>query len=214
MNLPSEVLKIFQFMKSKGRQAFLAGGAVRDHFLNRTPKDYDWAIDASQEELLEWIPNTVPNWFGVKFRNEGKYHMDIMPMMIHIKPFERTSSIIDDLKTRGVFTFSTMAYNPDIGFLDPNNGKEDLLNGIMRLNAAMGLSEEEVLLSDPGLILKAISLSYRLGIMPDKHLKELFLKHRHRLETEWCPKNPEWVQRHISRARQLGTDLAKEILGF
>lgn len=210
MKLPPEVLEVFQLMKTKGRQAYLAGGCIRDHFLNRVPKDYDWAVDANQEELLEWIPNSTKNWFGVKLRTEGKVNMDIMPMVSCIEPFTRTDNIISDLRRRLDFTFSIMAYNPKTGFISLNNAKEDCLNKIMRLNKLPGMTDEDVISSNPGLILKAINLNYRLGIEPSSMLKSLMSKHVKDLYT-WRPERHDWVERHIERARQLGTSLVKEI---
>src|SRR5581483_9405535 len=37
--------------KLKKKTLYLVGGAVRDHLLNKTPKDYDLATDASPDEI-------------------------------------------------------------------------------------------------------------------------------------------------------------------
>ena len=43
--------KVTDGLQAAGYQAYVVGGAVRDLLLNRTPKDFDVATDATPEEV-------------------------------------------------------------------------------------------------------------------------------------------------------------------
>ena len=45
--------KIIEELKSKGFQAELVGGCVRDLLLNKIPKDFDVATDATPEQVRQ-----------------------------------------------------------------------------------------------------------------------------------------------------------------
>jgi poly(A) polymerase len=80
--------KIIQRLNEAGHQAVLAGGAVRDLYLNKKPKDFDVATSAEPEEILKCFKRTqkVGIAFGVvlihdfgiatevaTFRKDGEY---------------------------------------------------------------------------------------------------------------------------------------------
>ena len=50
-NISRNALKVLYRLKDGGYQAFIAGGGVRDLLLNRQPKDFDIATDASPEQV-------------------------------------------------------------------------------------------------------------------------------------------------------------------
>src|SRR5579862_9826940 len=54
-------------LKSRGFQAYLVGGCVRDLLLGREPADYDVSTDARPEQILEIYPGAhqVGAAFGV-----------------------------------------------------------------------------------------------------------------------------------------------------
>jgi poly(A) polymerase len=80
--------RIVQKLRSRGHEAWLVGGCVRDHLLGRTPADFDVATSALPEQTLELYPRAlqVGRAFGVivvvengvsvevaTFRIEGNY---------------------------------------------------------------------------------------------------------------------------------------------
>src|ERR1700757_730189 len=58
---------IVQTLRQSGFQAYLVGGCVRDLLLQREPKDYDVATDATPEQVMRIFPQTyaVGAQFGV-----------------------------------------------------------------------------------------------------------------------------------------------------
>ncbi len=56
---------IVQTLRQHGSQAYLVGGCVRDLLLQREPKDYDVATDATPEQVMRIFPETYA--VGVQF---------------------------------------------------------------------------------------------------------------------------------------------------
>ncbi|HEY5701263.1 MAG TPA: polynucleotide adenylyltransferase PcnB, partial [Gammaproteobacteria bacterium] len=50
-NISSGALKVLYTLNKSGYQAYLVGGGVRDLLLEREPKDFDVATDATPEEI-------------------------------------------------------------------------------------------------------------------------------------------------------------------
>jgi poly(A) polymerase len=64
-NLKTAAASIVQTLRQKGFQAYLVGGCVRDLLLEREPKDYDVATDATPAQVMEIFPETYA--VGVQF---------------------------------------------------------------------------------------------------------------------------------------------------
>ena len=60
-----EVKAILETLFEKGFQAVLAGGAIRDALLKKTPKDMDIATSAHPEEVLKLIPDSEREVFKI-----------------------------------------------------------------------------------------------------------------------------------------------------
>ncbi len=56
-NISSAAIKVLYHLKDEGYTAYLAGGGVRDLILNRNPKDFDVATDATPEQLRKIFRN-------------------------------------------------------------------------------------------------------------------------------------------------------------
>jgi poly(A) polymerase len=65
-NISRNALKVLYRLKDGGYQAFIVGGGVRDLLLNRQPKDFDIATDASPEEVRALFGNA--RIIGRRFR--------------------------------------------------------------------------------------------------------------------------------------------------
>lgn len=65
-NISDSALKVLYRLNKAGYAAFLVGGAVRDLLLDRHPKDFDVATDASPEEVRELFRNS--RLIGRRFR--------------------------------------------------------------------------------------------------------------------------------------------------
>ncbi len=65
LTLKAAAASIVQTLRQKGFQAYLVGGCVRDLLLEREPKDYDVATDATPAQVMEIFPETYA--VGVQF---------------------------------------------------------------------------------------------------------------------------------------------------
>ena len=65
-NISRNAIKVLYRLKDGGYQAFLVGGGVRDLLLNRHPKDFDIATNASPEEIRALFSNA--RLIGRRFR--------------------------------------------------------------------------------------------------------------------------------------------------
>jgi len=59
MNIPDNIKEIMKKLIFHNYDAYIVGGAVRDHFLKVTPNDYDIFTDATGEQMLEIFPEAV-----------------------------------------------------------------------------------------------------------------------------------------------------------
>ena len=55
MDIPSDIRKIQKVFKSKGKDLYLVGGAVRDSLLKKPIKDWDLATDATPDEVIQML---------------------------------------------------------------------------------------------------------------------------------------------------------------
>lgn len=154
INLPANVLKVFEILEKYDEDIFLVGGCVRDIFLNRKPKDYDFASSARPKDMIEiFKENNIRTYptgidYGTvtvlisgdsfeitTFRSDGDYDDGRRPTVV-----EFSRSIDEDLKRRD-FTMNALALNPKTGVIDNHNGIQDLKNGIIK---AVGDAEKRL----------------------------------------------------------------------
>ena len=140
--LAAEVCRI---LNEHQYQAFIVGGCVRDLILGQSPKDWDICTDASPQKILEIFPKTIPtglqhgtvtvcmgegveNHFEVTtFRIESEYSDGRRPDEVIF-----VMNVEQDLARRDL-TINAMAYDPISQHLvDPYNGREDLVNGLIK----------------------------------------------------------------------------------
>lgn len=137
IKIPSGANEIIHTLQDKGYEAYLVGGCVRDSILKRTIHDYDITTSATPDEMLEIFK-------GKRIIETGLQHGTIT-IVIDGEPYEVTTYRIDgnysdnrrpdkvtftrslkeDLKRRD-FTINAMAYNDEVGLVDPFNGMEDI----------------------------------------------------------------------------------------
>jgi len=147
---------IVETLRQHGFQAYFAGGCVRDLLLNRQPKDYDVATNATPRQVMEIFPETyaVGEQFGVvlvpapestpeagdcedgkhtgcvevaTFRSDIGYSDGRHPDEVRFSQDPR-----EDVARRD-FTINGMMLDPVSGkVLDYVGGREDLKRGIIR----------------------------------------------------------------------------------
>jgi tRNA nucleotidyltransferase (CCA-adding enzyme) len=141
-DVPAEVQAVLRKLRSSGKQAWLAGGAVRDLLRGVAAQDFDVATDARPEEVVPLFARVIPT--GIQhgtvtvlsgehkvevttFRGEGPYLDGRRPSEVHF-----LGDIEGDLARRD-FTINAMAWDPLDGVLrDPFGGAGDLKRSRLR----------------------------------------------------------------------------------
>ncbi len=201
IKIPSGANEIIHTLQSNGYEAFLCGGAVRDSILGRPIHDYDITTSATPNEMMEVFKNKRIIETGLQhgtitividgkgyecttYRIDGNYSDSRRPDSVTF-----TRSLKEDLKRRD-FTINAMAYNDEVGLVDPFNGMEDIEHYKIR---CVGRAEDRF--SEDALrILRAIRFASQLGFVVDsdvslnihkmyKNLENISIE---RINSEFC----------------------------
>lgn len=132
---------IVERLHSAGFEVFIVGGAVRDKILGITPKDIDFATNATPDQVVKLFSDKKICVVGKHFKAvkvEGidvatfrKDRQEEMYDSKHCKP-EYAKTIQEDLSRRDL-TINAMAINAITNeFIDLFGGKNDLKRGIIR----------------------------------------------------------------------------------
>lgn len=101
-------------------QIYLVGGAVRDHLLNRTPKDHDYVVvNSSPDEMMRKGFVRVGASYDVYLHPQTK------------EEYVLAADLTADLKRRDL-TMNSMAEDDKGNLIDPFGGKKDLEAKILR----------------------------------------------------------------------------------
>jgi len=172
-DIPQEVRTVSEALESAGFEAYLVGGCVRDLLLQKTPKDWDVATNATPEHIQTIFPDSFyENDFGTvgvktesendtlkvievtPYRKEGTYSDARRPDTV-----EFGVSLSEDL-TRRDFTVNAIAFRVQTGELvDEHSGKEDLHKKVLRT-----VGDPDQRFSEDALrMMRAVRLSAELG---------------------------------------------------
>ncbi len=126
--VPRDVLSAMEKIHRAGFGVWLVGGALRDYFLGMEPKDWDLATSAGSSEIISLFPAVIP--VGIR---HGTVQVHTRARDIEVTSFAPgKGGIAADLARRD-FTINSIALSyPDGLLLDPNAGREDLREGIVR----------------------------------------------------------------------------------
>lgn len=139
--IPQNILSVLNTLKQNGFDAFLVGGCVRDMLLGLTPTDFDITTSATPSQIKNFFERTVDT--GIKhgtvtvivdktpvevttFRTEGDYNDSRRPDNVCF-----VTDINQDLSRRD-FTVNAIAYNPEMSFVDPFGGIEDIDSKVLK----------------------------------------------------------------------------------
>lgn len=201
IEIPSGANEIIHTLQNNGYEAFLVGGSVRDSILGRPIHDYDITTSATPDEMMEVFKDKRIIETGLQhgtitividgepyevttYRIDGNYSDSRRPDKVTF-----TKSLEEDLKRRD-FTINAMAYNDEVGLVDPFNGMEDIEYYKIR---CVGRAEDRF--SEDALrILRAIRFASQLGFVlePDtdwniskmyKNLENISIE---RINSEFC----------------------------
>jgi len=199
-------------------QVYLVGGSVRDAIVQGQSKDYDFVVrGASVDELVKYFNQhgkaklVAEKRFGViKFHPTGSTEeIDIaLPrtevstgtgyLDFKIEP-DQNMPVEEDLGRRD-FTFNAMALDITSGRLvDPHNGKEDLLNGVVRAVGDPHKRFEEDLSRTLRALRFAIKYNFSIEEKTDQAIKQKSSRINEKTEDD------EWV---VSREK-IGVEFLK-----
>ncbi|MGD1822570.1 MAG: CCA tRNA nucleotidyltransferase [Pleomorphochaeta sp.] len=160
-----------------GYKLYIVGGAVRDYILNIKNEDYDFATDATPEEVISLFRTTIPtgikhgtvtvlfkgnNFEVTTFRNEFDYKDGRRPDKVKF-----IRSLEEDLKRRD-FTINALAADAISGIIiDNHKGLDDLKNKRIK---AIGIPQQRF--EEDGLrIMRACRFASKLDFEVDNETK-------------------------------------------
>lgn len=179
LNLPSYVKNILNILEENNYEAFVVGGSIRDLILGLQPSDFDVTTSAKPEEIQKVFKDyktlSVGKAFGTiiilqeegavevtTYREEGEYIDGRRPSEVFF-----SDKLMEDLKRRD-FSINALAYNEDMGIIDPFKGREDLQRKIIK---SVG-NPKERFREDHLRILRAVRLATKLGFTIEKNTFE------------------------------------------
>lgn len=185
MKLPLQIEKALEILSKNGYEGFVVGGSVRDMFMGKTPYDYDITTNALPSQTVKIFSSYKVIETGIKhgtvtvlidgesieittYRVDGEYLDNRRPENV-----EFTTSLREDLSRRD-FTMNAVAYNPEIGIVDPFSGIKDIKNSIIRC-----VGEPEKRFNEDGLrILRALRFSAQTGFEIEKETKKAIFDYK------------------------------------
>ena len=172
-SIPKEIAAVSATLREKGFEAYLVGGCVRDLLLEREPKSWDIATNATPERIQEVFPDSFyENDYGTVGVKTGS--PDPRLAIVEVTPYRTESgysdkrrpdnvtfgtSLLEDLARRD-FTINAIALDDSQGHLiDPYEGQKDIKDKLVRAvgNASQRLNEDALRM------LRAVRLVAELG---------------------------------------------------
>lgn len=169
IKMPENVKMILDKLSSKGYEAVIIGGCVRDSIMGIEPHDWDIATSAQPEEIMECFKHYNLMKAGLKhgtvtviidhepyeittYRIDGEYSDHRRPDSVDF-----TCDLAEDIMRRD-FTINAIAYDGE-NIIDLHDGIGDLQKGIIRCVGNANARFRE----DPLRILRAIRFAARFG---------------------------------------------------
>src|SRR3989339_737403 len=169
IKLPKEVSDFLSTFKKNKYQIYIVGGAIRDALLNKTVTNWDFATNATPEEIQKLFPDSFyHNVFGTvsikidlknifevtPFRKESNYSDNRHPDKI-----EWAKTVEEDLSRRD-FTINAIAYDGN-NIIDPYGGQKDLSNKLIK-----SVGDPDKRFNEDSLrLLRAVRFSSQLGFI-------------------------------------------------
>ena len=169
IQLPKEVSTFISTFKKNKYQIFIVGGAIRDALLGKTVTNWDFATDATPEEIQKLFPDSFyHNIYGtVSIKVDPKNIFEVTPFRKesdysdnrHPEKIEWAKTIDEDLSRRD-FTINAIAFD-DKNIIDPFNGQKDLAN-----KSVKSVGDPDKRFNEDALrLLRAVRFSSQLGFL-------------------------------------------------
>ncbi len=182
-----EAIQVLKKIESYGYEAYLVGGAPRNHYLNLPILDYDICTNAKPEELKQIFPdaNLMYAKYGsvrviengilfeiTTYRKDLSYENHRKPEVQFVKTLE------EDLQRRD-FVINTLCLDSSLCYVDYLNARGDLDKKVIRTVKDPNIEFEE----DALRILRAIRFAVTLKFSLDDHLKFAIQKNKKYLKS-------------------------------
>jgi poly(A) polymerase/tRNA nucleotidyltransferase (CCA-adding enzyme) len=196
--IPPEVLAVLNALSDAGFAGYIVGGCVRDILMNKEPKDWDVATDATPEQMLKVFPESVyENSFGtvgIKTESEDPKLKIIEATTFRIESTYSDSRHPDEVKfaktieedlSRRDFTMNAIALAPhreESDIIDPFGGQADIARKLIR---AVG-NPTERFNEDALRMMRAIRFSAQLGFEIEERTANALRENAHLLARISC----------------------------
>ena len=154
--------------KENGFSIFEVGGSVRDEILGLEVFDFDFATDATPEEMMKFLPNAIDTFakYGcIKYKGEhGRAEITTFRVEESYDDFRHPTQIrfaksLNEDYLRRDFTINAIYKDVNGKIYDPANGVEDIKKRLIRF---IGEPEKRIK-EDPLRILRAKRFAAKLG---------------------------------------------------
>ncbi|MBN1277926.1 MAG: HD domain-containing protein [Deltaproteobacteria bacterium] len=175
IHTPEFVEFIIRRLNDAGCQVYIAGGAVRDAFLQRPFSDWDIATDAKPEEIRNEFPDV--RHFSLK---HGTVTLVKSGHNCEITTFRgKNPTINDDLACRD-FTINAMAWDLEAGcIIDPYGGLYDIAKKTIRAVE----KPSERFKEDPLRLLRSVRFAAELGFKIERSTKQTIINMAEKIHT-------------------------------
>ena len=174
--ISQSALKVLYRLKSKGYHSFLVGGAIRDLFNERDPRDFDIVTNASIEEIRSLFRNskTIGKRFPIVHTYFGNDVIEVSSLKgdPELPKYDllRADALLRDFSVNALFYDIN-----DFKVVDPLGIIEDVKEG--RINT-IG-DPEEKFKEDPIRMVRALKLAAKQKFTMDPALKSMIQKCSH-----------------------------------
>lgn len=180
--IDKDALMIIRRLKHAGYDAYIVGGAVRDLILNKVPKDFDIATDATPRQIKKIFRNA--RIIGKRFR---LVHIHFSNKIIEVSTFRGLlpgdeqnffGTMEDDVKRRD-FSFNALYYSPaNQQLVDYVGGFEDIMNKKIVSLIPLDVTFKE----DPVRLIRAVKYASITGFSISARMKKALKKYSNELK--------------------------------
>ena len=182
LNVPSDIIDLYNLFKKNGKELYIVGGAVRDALLGKKPKDFDLATNALPVEVVKMVQDAgystigeVGQQFGVVIVQipSDKNGVEIATFREDVGSGRRPDSVnystIDKDVLRRDLTINALFYDIGTGeIVDLVGGLADIQNQRIR---TVGLASDRFA-EDPLRKLRALRFAGRTNSKLDKEVAD------------------------------------------
>ncbi|MFP4617943.1 MAG: polynucleotide adenylyltransferase PcnB [Spirochaetaceae bacterium] len=209
-----DAVRVISRLKDKGYGGYIVGGAVRDLLLDKYPKDFDIATDATPRDVKKLFRNA--RIIGRRFR---LVHVHFSDKILEVSTFRASSegegennnvfgSIEEDVHRRD-FSINALYYDPEEQLLiDYVDGFHDIKRGILRSLIPLNITFSE----DPVRMIRAVKYAALHNLRIPFKLRRSLKKYS--VELERCP--PSRMTEEMLKILQSGNSekIFKDLIRF